>query len=117
MSQIWGETRAAFGSSRKNGSSRDAHSQYQKKELELAEEREVLSRLLGDERRGKEDLTRVQRERDRKHVELSQLEQRELDQKRAVQDMEHRITAQKNRVSHLEREVNALREASFRRSE
>lgn len=117
MSQVWGESGGEDlrGRRRRPGSD-DARSQYQRKELELEEEREALSRLISDERRQKEDLTRVKRDRERKAAELAQLEQREHTVTRSMEDLEHRITLQKSRIATLERDVNARRDEAHRRS-
>lgn len=116
MSQVWGASGedASFGS-RRGKSPRELHSQYQKKELELDEERETLSKLQGAERQGRETLARIQRDREKKEAEALQLEQRQRDQERALQEAEHQLTAQKAKVSRLERDVNTLREQAFRR--
>ncbi|TSC64335.1 MAG: hypothetical protein G01um1014106_170 [Parcubacteria group bacterium Gr01-1014_106] len=117
MSQVWGESGGGDLQGRRGRrTAGDARSQYQRKELELEEEREALSTLLSDERRQKEERTRVKRDRGRKVAELAQLEQRERTLERDAEDLEHRITQQKSRIATLERQVNAGRDEAHRKS-
>jgi len=118
MSKVWSgsDEEAPFGDRGGKPSARERRSKYQKKELELAEEREALSRLLGDERQRKEEVARIRRDRERKETEMLQLEQRQRDRERALQELEHRVAGQKAKVSRLERDVNSLREEAFQRS-
>lgn len=110
MSKVWSERGVS-----EHAAAREAKGRYQKKEMELEDERTRLARFQGDLRAKSEELARARRGVEKRQLEILNLEREQRTLERAREDLEHQITAQKSRVGRLEHEVEEFREATFRR--
>lgn len=116
MAKVWAEKGrgAGFGGLSKRAAARQAKYAYQRKEMELEDEREVLARLHGQLREQKELLARSESAMRKKRLELMRMEDEGRESLRAVQDAEAKVEGQKVKVSRLEHETEQLREQAFR---
>jgi len=109
MSMVWG-SRGADDSL----TAREAKKKYQRKEMELEDERQRLQRLEVDLRAKHEEAARLRRAVEKAELDRVNLERLQRTLERSLGEAEHGRTAQKARVSRLEHEVEQFREASFR---
>lgn len=121
MTRVWGQ-RGEGGLSGASsvgspGTPRDAQNAYQKKEMELADERERYQRLTAETKVLRGNLSRLQRVMEEATLEAVRRDQEKNDLQRSVAESDRAVVEQKAHLSRLEHEVETLREALHRRKE
>lgn len=115
MSRVWGSregVEASGGDDRgAKDAARGARNAYQKKEMELEDERERLRRLNAEVRVTKEALGRLKRAIEEAQIAAVRRESDKTELERSAADAERKVSEQKSRIARLEHEVENLREA------
>lgn len=109
MATVWSDRKAE-----PKASARQARDKYQKKEMELEDERARLTRLQAELRGKQEELRRLTRGIEKRELEILQFQKSRRDLGRIVEEFGDRARQQKAKVSRLEHEAEQLREAAFR---
>lgn len=113
MSTVWGSRgEGSFG--KDPGDARTLRDAHQKKEMELEEAQDRLSKRETAVREQKTELARVRQARDALEVERVRLEQQQRELERNLADSEREVAQQRARVSRLEHEAEVLREQRYR---